>query len=71
MKEHERITSNKICPECKNFLEYWVSDDFYFKGTKFYKCDVCKWTPEDLKKDINKCPNGCGNGTVCSDCPPK
>lgn len=65
----ERIISNKICPVCKNFLEYWVSDDYYLKGYKHYSCDVCKWTPEILKHQ--DCPNGCNGGSICSDCPPK
>jgi hypothetical protein len=66
----DRITSkDKFCPRCKNALEYWISDDYYLKGKKFYSCDVCEWTPNDIKES-KVCPNGC-TGTVCSNCPSK
>ncbi len=63
----ERFTSNKKCPKCDNFLEYWISDDFYCKGTKFYSCDVCKWNPNNIEE--KKCINKCSGETVCSECP--
>jgi hypothetical protein len=60
--------SNKICPECKNRLVYWISEDHYLKGMKFFECEVCGWSPDRLAKN-RECPNGCSDGTVCSDCP--
>lgn len=66
MKE---TSTSKKCPKCQNFLEFFVSDDFYLKGKKFYSCEVCGWKPEE-ENSRDKCVNGCdGVVTVCSDCP--
>lgn len=44
MKKIQSI--DKRCPECQNLLQYWVSDDYYNKGHKFYSCEVCGWEPK-------------------------
>lgn len=62
--------SNKICPKCNNKLRYWVSDDYYNKGTKFFDCEVCKWEPKDLENKKESCKNGCdGIKSTCNECP--
>jgi hypothetical protein len=38
----------KFCPYCKNNLQYWISEDYYFKGSKYYSCVVCGWKPNLL-----------------------
>ncbi len=44
---NKRYKSQYICPRCNNKLRYWISDDYYLKGKKFFECEVCGWKPSD------------------------
>jgi formate dehydrogenase maturation protein FdhE len=63
----DRIQSvDKICPRCGNNLAYWISDDYYSKGKKYYECEVCDWKPSMVQNKECSCKQVSGDNPVCS-----